>query len=273
MELRKAIGSRRSYRFLRPYRPVEPEKIQRMLEAARLASHWGNVQSLRAVVVFRDTAPQETLDAITAPIAGFQFKLAPVIIIWFLDTTAVDEQGDRLRELLDVGALGFGEGKKQALEEQLIPIFDSIREQLKEPGLGEVDCGQGIAQATLMAIEQGLGTCCLASPNLDAIRQALGMPDTCRIVLLQTVGYPAECPEAGGQRPNAVPAQRGRRRGTPARRDAANAGAASLARGRTGVPQAGARLEGARPVVILPPCRSRVIHEWSGVVRGENTSR
>lgn len=201
MELRKAIGSRRSYRFLRPYRPVEPEKIQRMLEAARLASHWGNVQSLRAVVVFRDSAPQETLDAITAPIAGFQFKLAPVIIIWFLDTTAVDEQSDRLRELLDAGALGFGEGKKQALEEQLIPIFESIREQLKEPGLGEVDCGQGIAQATLMAIEQGLGTCCLASPNLDQIRQALGMPETCRIVLLQTVGYPAECPEAGGQRP------------------------------------------------------------------------
>ncbi len=71
MELREAIGSRRSIRFLAPYRPVEPEKIQRMLEAARLASHWGNVQSLRALVVFRDSAPQETLDALQAPIAGF----------------------------------------------------------------------------------------------------------------------------------------------------------------------------------------------------------
>ena len=58
MELREVIGRRRSIRFLRPYRPVEPEKIQRMLEAARLASHWGNVQSLRAVVVFRDSAPR-----------------------------------------------------------------------------------------------------------------------------------------------------------------------------------------------------------------------
>ena len=58
MELREVVGLRRSIRFLLPYRPVEPEKIQRMLEAARLASHWGNVQSLRAVVVMRDSAPR-----------------------------------------------------------------------------------------------------------------------------------------------------------------------------------------------------------------------
>ncbi|MFQ5514461.1 MAG: nitroreductase family protein [Myxococcota bacterium] len=201
MELREVIGRRRSIRFLRPYKPVEIEKIQRMLEAARLASHWGNVQSLRAVVVFRDSASQEVLDSITAPIAGYQIRLAPVIIVWYLDTSAVDAQADRLRELLRAGALGFGEGKAKALEEQLIPIFDSIREKLKEPGLGEVDCGQGIAQATLMAFEQGLGTCCLGSPNTDRIRKNLGLPDHCRILLLQTVGYPAESPEAGGQRP------------------------------------------------------------------------
>ena len=201
MELREAIGRRRSFRFLRPYRPVEPEKIQRMLEAARLASHWGNVGSLRAVVVFRDSASQEALSAITAPIAGYQIRLAPVIIVWYLDTAAVDEQADRLRELLKAGALGFGEGKEKALEEELIPIFRTIQDKMKEPGLGEVDCGQGIAQATLVAVEQGLGTCCLSSPNVDKIRAALGMPESCRILVLQTVGYPAESPEAGGQRP------------------------------------------------------------------------
>ena len=201
MELRDVIGRRRSMRFLLPYRPVEPEKIQRMLEAARIASHWGNVQSLRAVVVFRDTAPEEVRKALTVPIAGFQIRLAPVVIVWYLDTAAVDDQSNRLRELLKAGALGFGEGKHEALETQLIPIFDNILEGLKQPGLGEVDCGQGIAHATLVAFEQGLGTCCLSSPNLDQIRQNLGLPDTCRVLLLQTVGYPAETPEAGGQRP------------------------------------------------------------------------
>lgn len=201
MELREVIGNRRSIRFMRPYRPVEPEKIQRMLEAARLASHWGNVSALRAVVVFRDSAPKEVVDAIVAPIAGFQIRRAPVVIVWYLDTSAIDDQANRLRELLKAGALGVGAGKEQALEQQLIPVFASLLDKLKEPGLTEVDCGQGIAQATLMAYEQGLGTCCLGTPNGDRIRASLGMPETCRILLLQTVGYPLEDPQAGGQRP------------------------------------------------------------------------
>jgi nitroreductase len=201
VELREVIGRRRSIRFLLPHKPVEPEKIQRMLEAARIASHWGNVQSLRAVVVFRDSAPKKVVDAVQAPIAGFQIRLAPVVIVWFIDTAAVDEQSDRLRELLKAGALGFGEDKQKALEEQLIPIFDGMLENLKQPGIGEVDCGQGIAQATLMAFEMGLGTCCLGTPFGEKIRQDLGLPESCRVLLLQTVGYPAESPEAGGQRP------------------------------------------------------------------------
>ena len=58
MELREVIGRRRSIRFLLPHKPVELEKIQRMLEAARLASFWGNVQALRAVVVNREAASE-----------------------------------------------------------------------------------------------------------------------------------------------------------------------------------------------------------------------
>ncbi|HVA42016.1 MAG TPA: nitroreductase family protein [Acidimicrobiales bacterium] len=201
MQLREVIGRRRSTRFLRPYQPVEMEKIQRMLEAARLASHWGNVQSLRAVVVVRDQVPPDVLEALFAPVAGFQIKLAPVVIVWYLDTAAVDEQADRLRELLAAGALGFGPEKEQALEEKLIPFFESIRDGLKAPGLGEIDCGQGIAQATLMAFEQGLGTCCLGTPKAQELKTRLGLPESARVLLLQTVGYPAENPEAGGQRP------------------------------------------------------------------------
>jgi len=201
LELREVIGRRRSIRFLLPYKPVEPAKIQRMLEAARIASHWGNVQSLRAVVVFKDTAPPEVIEAITAPVAGFQIRIAPVVIVWYVETAAVDEQGDRLRELLKAGALGFGDDKEAALERQLIPFFSGIKERLKAPGLNEMDCGQGIAQATLMAFEQGLGTCLLGGGNTDKMKQNLGLPESARILILQTVGYPAESPDAGGQRP------------------------------------------------------------------------
>jgi nitroreductase len=201
MELREVLGRRRSIRFLDPDRPVEIEKIQRMLEAARIASHWGNVQSLRAVVVMKDSAPPQVVDSLEAPIAGFQIRIAPVVIVWYLDTAAVDVQADRLRELLAAGALGFGDDKHRALEENLIPLFGTLTDTLKAPGLGEVDCGQGIAQATLMAFEQGLGTCCLGTPYGDKIRANLGLPDTTRVLLLQTVGYPAEDWQAGGQRP------------------------------------------------------------------------
>jgi hypothetical protein len=50
-ELKEAIGRRRSMRFLAPYRPVEREKIQKMLEAARQCSFWGNVRALRGTVI------------------------------------------------------------------------------------------------------------------------------------------------------------------------------------------------------------------------------
>jgi hypothetical protein len=159
------------------------------------------VQSLRGIAVFRDSAPKEVAEALTSPIGGFQIRLAPVTIVWYLDTAAVDVQADRLRELCKAGALGFGEGKEQAIEDQLIPIFKNIGDTTKAPGLGEVDCGQGIGQATLMAFDLGLGTCCLGTPHGEQIRQNLEMPESCRILLLQTVGYPAESPEAGGQRP------------------------------------------------------------------------
>jgi nitroreductase len=234
MELLEAIGRRRSIRFVKPHKPVEPEKIQRMLEAARIASHWGNVQSLRAVVVFRDTAPQETLDAIQAPIAGWQIRIAPVVIVWYIETQAIDEQADRLRELMRAGALGFGpmEQKQKALEEQVIPIFQGIGEQLKAPGLGELDCGQGIAQATLVAYEEGLGTCCLGTPFGDRIVKALGLPDSCRFLVLQTVGYPAEHWEAG-------------RRGAHREEDVHRSRSASRARGGARVAQERSRPEGA----------------------------
>ena len=201
MELRRAIGNRRSIRFLLPHRPVERYKIQCMLEAARLASHWGNMNSLRALVIERDEAPQDVIDALPSPVGGFQIQLAPVVIVWYIETESTDHAAERLRELVDVGAIGYGDKKVEQLEQTLVPMFANMGDAVKQPGLGEVDCGQGIAQATLLAFELGLGTCCLGTGNPDAVRQKLGLPDSCRLLVTQTVGYPAESPEAGGQRP------------------------------------------------------------------------
>jgi len=204
MELREVIGRRRSIRFLKPYKAVEPEKIQVMFEAARIASHWGNVQTLRGVAIFKDTATREVLDQLEGIILGWQIKLAPCVIVWYLDPSAVDGQSKSLMQLAEVGALGVGplEVRKEGIKKQLLPIFAGIGDVMKQPGISEVDCGQGIAQATLAAFEMGLGTCCLgAGPGGPKLMDAMGTPEGARLLLLQTVGYPLEHWEAGGQRP------------------------------------------------------------------------
>lgn len=204
MELREAIGRRRSIRFLLPYKPVEREKIQRMLEAARLSSFWGNVQALRAVVIERATAAKEVIEALPpgSAIAGFQLRLAPVLIVWYVDWTLLKVQGDRLHELVEAGAVGVDRDQSHRyLDESLIPFFQAGMEGIKAGGMTEMDCGQGIAQATLVAFEQGLGTCLIGVPAQKKLKRAIGLPTDVKILVVQTVGYPAESPEAGGQRP------------------------------------------------------------------------
>lgn len=204
MELREAIGRRRSMRFLLPHKPVEREKIQRMLEAASLASFWGNVQALKAVVIERATAPKEVIEALPpgSAVAGFQFRFAPVLIIWYLDWSLLDVQGDRLHELVEAGAVGVDKDESHRyLDESLIPFFNAAMDSIRAGGMTEMDCGQGIAQATLVAFEQGLGTCLIGVPAQKKLKRFLGLGEQHKILVCQTVGYPAESPEAGGQRP------------------------------------------------------------------------
>jgi nitroreductase len=201
MNLREVIGNRRSIRYLDPDRSVELDKIQRMLEAARIASHFGNNNAVQALVVHRQSASEEQIACLPSPVGGFQIQLAPVIILWYVETDAMDFAGERLRELVRCGALGYGPNKLNELEETLVPLFNRIGEALKGPGMVEVDVGQAVAQATLMAFEQGLGTCCQGSADWSKVEKAFELPASCRIAVMQTVGYPLENPNAGGQRP------------------------------------------------------------------------
>ena len=172
-----------------------------MLEAARIASHFGNNSAACALVIHRDTATDEQIASLHSPVGGFQMKLAPVIILWYVEGNAMDEAGERLRELVACGVLGYGPNKHKELEETLVPLFNRIGEALKGPGMVDMDLGQAVAQATLMAFEQGLGTCCQGSADWSVVEKAFGLPESCRIVVAQTVGYPLESADGGGQRP------------------------------------------------------------------------
>ena len=59
MEFKQVVGNRRTIRFFDPNRPVEPEKIQVMLEAANRASRAVNADFAKAIVCYRDELTDE----------------------------------------------------------------------------------------------------------------------------------------------------------------------------------------------------------------------
>ena len=93
MEFLNAVGSRRSIRWFRPWQAVEPEKVQRVLEAARLAPCPGNLQPWRAVVVRQaELDPGDRARLLEAGNAQRPHEQAPVWIYWFGDASAITPQ-------------------------------------------------------------------------------------------------------------------------------------------------------------------------------------
>src|SRR3954447_1754992 len=110
MEFKEVVGNRSSIRFFDPNRPVEPEKIQVMLEAANRSSRSVNGDFAKAIVVFKDDFSKETWDSVKTPTTTIQLDLAPVAIFWYGDMNFTDGAADRLKELVDLGALPVTHG-------------------------------------------------------------------------------------------------------------------------------------------------------------------
>jgi len=56
----------------------------------------------------------------------------------------------------------------------------------------EIDVAIALDHLTLVAAEEGLGTCWIGAFDEKAVRQILGVPEDVRIVALTPVGYPAD---------------------------------------------------------------------------------
>jgi nitroreductase len=203
MELKEVIGRRRSIRIFAPYRPVERAKVQKMLEAARRASCAGNVMNIRAVVIWREKASKDLIDSIKLPLSYQQMQTAPVFIFWYDECMAYKGEHwvESVTELVESRRLGADlEGTRKEIETMLAPAFLSM-DPLQTGGSpgALMDCGQAIAQATLIAYEEGLGSCLLGGPVLGRVGKRLKIPETGIPLCIQAVGYPAESWEAGGQ--------------------------------------------------------------------------
>jgi nitroreductase len=205
MEFKQVLGNRRSIRYFEPDRPVEKEKIQAMLEAANRASRSGNIDYWRALVVYRDELDPGTIDALRVPTTTADLDLAPVQIYFFADLSYADPNNFKtnLRDLVRVGALNPSHGWSEAYIDETV-VGQIIAPMLSDPQvvgwMGTIETGLAISSAMLTAVDEGLG-CCLHAYNVETAKQVFKFPDhwvPCWVLL---VGYPAEDPLTGGQRP------------------------------------------------------------------------
>ena len=203
MELKQVLGIRRSIRFFDPDTPVERAKIQKILEAMRIASCAVNAHWLRAIVVNRADIPAATLEALKTPVAGLVQELAPVHIYCYMDLGVVNRiKGARLKKLVDVGALAPTHGwSHKFVDEQVYPqILRPLTESPDYAASAAFDCGGAGTQGLLVAFDEGLGACWTGF-NADPAKQMLQIPDDWKPLYVMNVGYPLESKEAGGQRP------------------------------------------------------------------------
>jgi nitroreductase len=220
MEFTKVVGDRRSVRWFRPWEPVDPAKIQRILETARWCGCPGNLQPWRAVVVVqRDLDPAQRDRLLDAANHQRQHEQAPVWIYWFADVTAVAPGAfySQIELGLKVGMLAESAGwsasaARSAIEEGIPapegmpPLHQTVHELPPEfaVALAMQETNAAITLATLAAVNEGLGTCLLiatAPTAAPALYEVLGVPETFVPVWLQLVGHSAESGAAGGQRP------------------------------------------------------------------------
>ncbi len=205
MELKEVIGRRRSIRYFQSWRQVEREKIQIMLEAARLASCAVNATFLKAIVVVRDDLDSATLEALKTPVSGLNIELAPVHIYTYVDMGAYVGAQARLKKLVDVGALNATHGWSHKFVDEFVwpNILKPLAGGATQPSVAAAaasDAGIAICQAMLAAVDEGLGVC-LSAFVAEPVAKILNPPKDWLPLWVLLVGYPAESWEAGGQRP------------------------------------------------------------------------
>lgn len=204
MEFKEVIGRRRSIRHFLPWRPVEREKIQVMLEAAYQASCAVNASFLQVIVVERDKLPRETLDKLKTPVSANNLELAPVHLYFYADMEAVQRtRGQPLKDLVDAGVLTPSHGWSHKFVDEFVWPFilepitkDAQRHQIT----AAFDCGVAVCQALLAAFDEGLGAG-LSAFFPDPVKELFQVPDHWLPLWLMTVGYPAAGWEDGGRRP------------------------------------------------------------------------
>jgi nitroreductase len=157
MDIFQVFSDRRS---IRKYKDtsVERDKIEKILDAARLAPSWKNMQCWRFLVLTDPRQCAKTLDAFPDDNPGKKaIAGAPVVIVVCADP--------------------LESGVENGIEYYI------------------ADTAIAFEHLCLAAHALGLGTCWMGWYNEEQIKQALGIPSAIRIIGITPLGYPDQEPK------------------------------------------------------------------------------
>lgn len=158
MDFFQTISERRSIRKYQET-PVEAEKLRQILDAARLAPSWKNMQCWRFLVIGDAAKKARLVDAFPADNPGCKALVqAPLVILVCADP---DESG----------------------VENGIDYFVA-------------DTAIAFTHLCLAAQALGLGTCWLGWYDEEKLKAAAGVPEHFRVVGVTPLGYPDQEPKA-----------------------------------------------------------------------------
>ncbi len=148
---------------LRKYKdvPVEREKIEKIIEAVHVAPSACNSQPWKVIIVDNQELKNEVAKVTFSKVINFnKFTVeAPAIAVLVIEKAKLIAQ---------------------------------IGGSIKDMEYPKIDIGIAAAHFCLQAAELGLGTCMIGWFDEKKIRQLLKIPETRKIGLLVTLGYPPE---------------------------------------------------------------------------------
>lgn len=190
MDFLELASRRQSTRKYDTTRLVETEKIERIIESARLAPSACNAQPWHFVVVNDAELMDEALDAIEHPTED---ETQPVHLV------IVDELElkNKVADAASARLLGMNHFTKQApihilLVEEKVNLSSGIGGVIKDKHFAYVDIGITASHICLAAEAEGLGSCILGWFNESKIKKLLNIPDSKRVILDILIGYPAQ---------------------------------------------------------------------------------
>lgn len=156
MSLYELILSRRSIRQFRQ-ELIPREILQKLVDAARLAPSGANRQPLEFVIVYEDHAKKDLYASLKW--AGY---ITP-------------------------------RGNPKPGYEPTAYIIVLANTTIRAKGY-EWDAGAAIAHIILTALEEGIGSCWIASVDREHVRKTFKIPENYKIDSIVALGYPAEQP-------------------------------------------------------------------------------